>query len=575
MTAELRTRVLRKVTDAAGGASANAPVLYWMSRDQRVQDNWALLRARDLALEANAPLAVVFCLTPSFPGATMRAYDFMLRGLEEVEGTLNRVGIPFFMLPGDPHTVLPRFTSDVNAAVVVCDFGPMPVKKMWMRSLIDGPYPPTKASEPLGVTTAQVKQCALPACVGEFLEVDTHNIVPCWIASDKLETAARTIRPKITRLLGRFLTSFPAKLTKANCANQLAVWPQAQRHQPSAVDWAKLRETLKVDDSVTPVTWVTPGETAGLKAAADFAGSATKLRHYDESRNDPVADAQSNLSPYLHFGQLSPQRAALLASEHSTSAGAKSFIEEAVIRRELADNYVYYSPDGFHFANWAVETLKKHEADKREWIYNLNQLEFGRTHDDLWNASQHQMVVRGKMHGFLRMYWAKKILEWTPDAKTAFDWALQLNDKYEIDGRDPNGVVGVAWSTYGVHDMGWTERPVFGKIRYMNYNGCKRKFDVGTYVTDVRKYLEGEKRHQPWLVAKCLGSDTDDELRDGTELKNGRGRRARSSGSSARSSSLESSSASSHRSTSAKQRKPRQPAAAARGRPVRGQKKSG
>jgi deoxyribodipyrimidine photo-lyase len=166
-------------------------------------------------------------------------------------------------------------------------------------------------------------------------------------------------------------------------------------------------------------------------------------------------------------------------------ADSEAFLEELIIRRELADNYVYYTPDynkvaGAH--NWAQKTIAEHKNDKREYIYTLDQFEQAKTHDDLWNAAQLQMVKEGKMHGFMRMYWAKKILEWTPDAQTAIDTALLLNDRYNLDGRDSNGVCGVMWSICGVHDRAWNIRDVFGKIRYMNYNGCKRKFDVKAYV---------------------------------------------------------------------------------------------
>ena len=128
-----------------------------------------------------------------------------------------------------------------------------------------------------------------------------------------------------------------------------------------------------------------------------------------------------------------------------------------------------------------------HRNDKRDFLYNLDAFENSDTHDDLWNAAQNQMKLNGKMHGYMRMYWAKKILEWTKSPEEAFQIAIELNDRYELDGRDPNGYTGVAWSIGGIHDRPWFERPVFGKIRYMNYNGCKRKFDV-------KKYIEMNKR---------------------------------------------------------------------------------
>ena len=167
------------------------------------------------------------------------------------------------------------------------------------------------------------------------------------------------------------------------------------------------------------------------------------------------------------------------------SDGKKTFLEQLIVRRELAENFCYYNNDydsfnGFHA--WAKKTLNEHRADEREFLYSPAEFENAETHDDLWNAAQYQMVEKGKMHGFMRMYWAKKILEWTPDPEVALQTAIDLNDKYELDGRDPNGYTGIAWSIGGIHDRPWFERPVFGKVRFMNYNGCKRKFNVNNYI---------------------------------------------------------------------------------------------
>jgi deoxyribodipyrimidine photo-lyase len=162
------------------------------------------------------------------------------------------------------------------------------------------------------------------------------------------------------------------------------------------------------------------------------------------------------------------------------------------IRRELSDNFCFYQPnyDNINGAKpWAKLSLQLHTKDPRPFVYDLPALEKGRTADDLWNAAQIQMVREGKCHGFLRMYWAKKILEWTETPELALQYSLYLNDKYSVDGRDPNGYVGCMWSICGIHDMGWKERPVFGKIRYMNYAGCQRKFDVPAFVSKYRKFF--------------------------------------------------------------------------------------
>ena len=156
-----------------------------------------------------------------------------------------------------------------------------------------------------------------------------------------------------------------------------------------------------------------------------------------------------------------------------------------IIRRELSDNFCEYEKnydyfEGFH--HWAQKSLNEHRNDEREYIYTDEQFEEADTHDPLWNAAQNQMKTTGKMHGYMRMYWAKKILEWSPSPEIALQVAINLNDKYELDGRDPNGYTGIAWSIGGIHDRAWFERPVYGKIRYMNYNGCKSKFNVFKYI---------------------------------------------------------------------------------------------
>jgi deoxyribodipyrimidine photo-lyase len=512
--AGMRARLIRRVAGASEeGLSATTPVLYWMSRDQRVHDNWALLYAREVALKASAPLGVVLCLAPSYPGGTLRAYDFLLKGLRECEAILEQLGVPFFLLPGDPPKVLPQFAADINCGLIVTDFNPMPGKKAWLRSMLGTTaYPPVKGGGGVDVTSDDLSPTNLPACVGSIVEVDAHNIVPCWVTSDKKETAARTIRPKLQRLLPHFLKDYPAPLTKANCGDTLAKWNKTQL-PTSAVNWNAMYKSLEVDRLVTPVTWIRPGETAAMGAAKKFARSDEALMAYHEKRNDPNAGAQSQLSPYLHFGHISAQRVALMAQQHADKSrsadvkrGVGAFIEELVIRRELSDNFVYYSDAQPAWPEWALKSLKEHEADPRDHVYTLEQLEFGSTYDTLWNAAQHEMVLRGKMHGFMRMYWAKKILEWSPNAAEAFRVALYLNDKYFLDGRDPNGIVGVAWCIYGVHDMGWKERPIFGKVRYMNHAGCKRKFNVESYVNAMKVIVGMSMTDQPELAKKCFAA---------------------------------------------------------------------
>ncbi len=425
------------------------PVAYWMSRDQRSRDNWALLYAQQIALDYKVPLVVFFCLVSEFLGATIRQYRFMLEGLKQVERRLQDKKIPFILLQGNPEVKIPEFVEDYQVSALVTDFDPLRIKKSWKRKLN--------------------RKISLPFC-----EVDAHNIIPCWVASPKQEYGAYTIRSKIKKLLPRFLSEYPRLKT------------QTAKIKMPANDWKAIEESLSVDSSVTVVEWIKPGEEEALKMMRHF--MSQKLSLYPEDRNDPTKDGVSNLSPYLHFGQVSSQRIALEVKKSTRKGGA--YLEELIIRKELADNYCFYNEhyDTFQgFPDWAKKTLDEHRRVPRPYLYSRKQLEMAETHDDLWNAAQMEMVKRGKMHGYMRMYWAKKILEWTPSPEKAQKIAIDLNDKYELDGRDPNGYTGVAWSIGGVHDRAWPERPVFGKVRFMSYNGCRSKFDVPGYIEKINK----------------------------------------------------------------------------------------
>ncbi len=276
-------------------------------------------------------------------------------------------------------------------------------------------------------------------------------------------------------MLPEFLVEYP----------EIIPHPYPSKEEP-LFDLERVAKTIP-DTSVAEISWCVPGQKAGYTAMQSFLENG--LGRYPESRNDPCLDGQSNLSPYLHFGQLSPQRVALAVSSAQVPDDAKSvFLEELIVRRELADNFCHYeqqydSFEGFH--DWAKKSLNAHRKDKRTYLYTQQELESAESHDELWNACQLDLMHRGKLHGYMRMYWAKKILEWTQSPEEALQCAIYLNDKYSIDGRDANGYTGIAWSIGGVHDRAWAERPVFGKIRYMNRNGCRRKFDVDGYIEKV------------------------------------------------------------------------------------------
>lgn len=430
---------------------SSGKILYWMSRDQRLFDNWSVLFAAEKAIEYQQQLEIVFCLQPSFAGATLRQYDFMLKGLEELHASAAEKKIPFSILEGEMVSTLTSYIEDQNIGLVVTDFSSLVIGREWRKQLAENIHVP-------------------------FYEVDTHNVVPVWEASEKQEYAARTIRPKIHKKLDQYLTGFPNSLL-----DKLS-------HQPSAVDnkvdISNLQQRLKVDTSVQSVDWIQPGEEAAHQALKDFISD--RLPGYDQLRNDPTEEHTSRLSPYLHYGHLAAQRIALEVKKSDASKEDKeAYLEELIVRKELSDNFCYYNQQYQSvtcFPNWALQTLSEHKSDPREHIYTQKEFEAAKTHDQLWNAAQLQLTTTGTMHGYMRMYWAKKILEWTKYPEQAMEIAIYLNDKYQLDGRDPNGYVGIAWSIGGVHDRAWFEREIFGKVRYMSRSGCERKFDVDAYI---------------------------------------------------------------------------------------------
>jgi deoxyribodipyrimidine photo-lyase len=443
----------KRVKTLREGKIENGPIVYWMSRDQRTKDNWALLFAEELASKNKTYLLVVFCMVPEFLKAIFRQYDFMIKGLKQVQTNLMHLNIPFFLLHGDPDREISTFINEYDVGGLVTDFSPLRIKTDWIErasSKIDSP----------------------------FYEVDAHNIVPCWEASWKQEYGAYTLRSKLHRMLPLFLEEFP-KLRK-----QAKPWLDSE-----VIDWEAVSKYLDADRSLPALALAESGEEAAIRHLSNFVEG--KLDEYETMRNDPSLDGQSNLSPYLHFGQISAQRVAL--DVLNSFKRSESFLEELIVRRELSDNFCYYNRyyDSFEgFPSWAKKSLDEHRVDEREYLYSRTELEKGETHDNLWNAAQMEMVKQGKMHGYMRMYWAKKILEWTESPETACEIAIFLNDKYELDGRDPNGYAGIAWSIGGVHDRAWRERSVFGKVRYMSYRGIASKFDIKSYINKVNSIDE-------------------------------------------------------------------------------------
>lgn len=430
-------------------------VLYVMSRDQRVHDNHALLLAQQQALELKLPLAVVFCLLPKTGHRSHEHYRWMLDGLRGVESDLAKFNIPFMMLIGDPLSRLKSLFHHTDPATIYFDMSPL------------------RGPRKLHMQIAQDVQCPV-------YEVDTHNIVPTWRTSDKQEYAARTIRPKIHKSMPEFIEE-PQEIQSHSFA-----WPGVVR--PMKELQPMIDDVLEALPSNGQTIAFASGEVAAKKVLRDFI--AKRLRGYGSNRNDPSLEGLSGLSPYLHFGQISSLRA-MIEVEKAVSANPKlradadALIEELVIRKELSDNFCYYNTqyDSLNGApQWGKATLHKHANDPRNFLYNRTQFDESATHDPVWNAAQNQLRRTGKMHGYMRMYWAKKVLEWTSSPEEAMLVLKYLNDFYSLDGGDPNGYVGILWSVGGLHDRPWFERSIFGTVRYMNDSGLRRKFDVDAYI---------------------------------------------------------------------------------------------
>ena len=437
-------------------------VVYWMQRAQRGVDNHAVNLAVEIANGLKLPLVVYFAAISNFPHANLRHYVFLQQGLVDIEEDLAERNISFVMrrAPRESHEL---FLRDVKPALCIGDENPMRAPESWRRTLAE--------------------RVSIP-----FWTVDTDVIIPSRLI-EKAQFGAYTIRPRLYRLLPEYLVPYENPHAEVAWAR-----PAGFRSDDLRLDIT--RGWTDLDRSVPPVSEWTGGTHAGLKRLKLFTSSM--LADYEVMRNKPETDGTSALSPYLHYGHVGPQTIALAvakaaAEDPKLQAAKESYFNELIAWRELAVNFVRYNPKYDSAAaaeDWAKKTIAEHARDEREHVYSLEQLEAGETHDELWNAAQTQMVVHGWMHNYMRMYWAKKILEWTPDVDTAMKYAVYLNDKYFLDGRDPNGYAGIAWAILGKFDRAWGSRPVFGKRRYMSGASTGRKFDSKKYIRQMQALKE-------------------------------------------------------------------------------------
>lgn len=453
LLSDARVTVRRAGTPDPGGRC----VVYWMQRAQRGVDNHAVDLAVKVANLLGLPLVVYFAGISNFPHANLRHYVFLNQGLPDIEADLAERNITFVMRLA-PHESHERLLADVHAAILIGDENPMREPERWRKEL--------------------ASRINIP-----FWTVDTDVVVPSKLI-EKAQYGAYTIRPRLYRLLPEYLHPYE------NLHAQHA-WTRPRGFHADSVHEDMTRGWKDLDRSVAPVDAWKGGTHAAQKRLKFFCRSL--LKDYDLQRNHPETDGTSCMSPYLHYGHIGPVTIALAVdktaeADPSLKSARDSYFNELIAWRELAINFVRYTPnyDSHECAEaWAKKTIAEHARDEREHLYTLRQMEQAETYDDLWNAAQIQMVRHGWMHNYLRMYWAKKILEWTPDVATAMKYTIYLNDRYFLDGRDPNGYAGIAWAILGKFDRAWGTRPIFGKIRYMSGGSTGKKFDSKEYIRQM------------------------------------------------------------------------------------------
>ncbi len=437
----------------------NNYVLYWMQEAQRIQDNKALTAAGLLAKKFNLPLLVGFVFIPEFPEGNKRHFSFMYDGIMDVKDKLENRKIDFIIKVGSPVNEIRKLAE--NASLIICDSGYLKPARNWRKTL--------------------AKKIEIP-----LLEISTNLIVPAEEASEKEEYAAHTLRKKLSPKIESHLNIW-------NLPDELPACKNISKTPKLFDDKNMFLDNLNLTNNTPNIEAFNGGHKHAKKKLNEFL--KFKLPKYENKRSDPDYMCESDLSPYLHFGHISPREIAIKASgkAEENDLSIDEFWDELIIRRELSFNFIYYNRQYDKFPDflpdWAQKTLKKHWNDEREYIYSRQEFETASTHDKYWNAAQLELIYRGKIHNYMRMYWGKKILEWSKNPDLAFDICLYLNNKYALDGRDPNSYAGVAWC-FGKHDRAWKERKIYGKTRYMNRNGLERKFKLKDYTNRIKNLAE-------------------------------------------------------------------------------------
>lgn len=457
-------------------------VLYWMQQAQRTRYNPALDYAITQSQQMGISLVLCFVLNPDIPDANRRHYRFLIEGLAEIAADLKQKHIPFYLLAGDPVELIPVLAA--SACLLVMDHGYLRWQKAWRDRIF--------AASELNDT--------------QIVEIDTEAIIPVHLLSDKEEYSAATLRRKLVKQLADWLSYSSSSFTVLPPPSFSIQNLPHYAYELEDIDrlWNWTLSELKLPDRPNEVNSFIGGYSRAKDYLNEFMNS--KLCSYSQYRNHPDKDFQSNLSPYLHFGQISslqiiheildkrdipqallPNLIAERKQLDGIALNVADFAEELIVRRELSMNFCHYNQNYDNpscLPDWARKSLNNHLSDPRKSQYSLDRLEQGETNDPYWNAAQAEMMLSGKMHNYMRMYWGKRMLAWCPSVDEATAILLYLNNKYELDGRDANAFAGVAWC-FGKHDRPWAERPIYGKIRYMNDTGLERKFNMDAYLKKI------------------------------------------------------------------------------------------
>lgn len=434
-------------------------VLYWAQMNRRVDGNHALLYAAEIANRLNLPVLFYEGLTCTYEYANDRLHTFILQAVPETAKRLKRahIGYVFYLRRTKQSRNDAVYQLAKHAAAVVTDDYPTFIAREHNARVpdrLDAPY----------------------------YVVDSSCVVPMQCIQER-QFAAYTIRPKINKLVPKYLQPSDALHVKKHFASEIPSFHTDVTDE----NIPELVASCEIDHSIRPSVSFQGGRLAAEKLLSFFLEN--NLRRYAQSRNEPSKHVTSHMSPYLHFGQISSLEIALATEEYAREHKLipNEYLQELIVRRELAFNYVRHVDDPKDLKNlpeWCQLNMQKHAADKRNPAYTPRQLESAETYDELWNATQKEMLFRGKIHGYYRMYWGKKIIEWSRHYQEAVDTMVDIHGKYALDGRDPNTYTNILWC-FGLHDRPWPERPIFGKMRYMSLEGMRRKTDIKAYIDEI------------------------------------------------------------------------------------------